>query len=182
MTIVYFVRHAHSVYTNDEYNRPLSEKGLHDAQKITQQFKQIEIDAVYSSPYKRAIQTVEGIASFKGLSVQIIDALKERTLGNIGNINFLQAIEKVWGNHEYSFEGGESNKAAQQRAIEVFLPLLENDKEQRIVIGTHGNILTLILNYFDKSIGIEFWKELNMPAIIQCEIQNQKVIDIKLLS
>ena len=182
MTIVYFVRHAHSIYTNDEYNRPLSEKGLHDAQKITQQFKQIEIDAVYSSSYKRAIQTVEGIASLQGLPVRIIDALKERTLGNIENTDFLQAIEQVWGNHEYSFEEGESNKAAQQRAIEAFLPLLENDKEQRIVIGTHGNILTLILNYFDKNIGIDFWKALNMPSVIQCDIQSKKIINIKLLS
>jgi len=181
MTTVYFVRHAHSIYTNDEYNRPLSERGLHDAEKVTQPFEQIEIDAVYSSPYKRAIQTVEGIASLNGLSVKIIDALKERTLGNFPHHDFLQAMEQVWGNEDYSFEGGESNKVAQQRAIEAFLPLLDNDKEERIVVGTHGNIMSLILYYFDKSIGIEFWKSLNMPDIIQCDIQNQKIIDIKFL-
>ncbi|MFJ5767166.1 histidine phosphatase family protein [Lysinibacillus sp. NPDC093210] len=96
MTIVYFVRHAHSVYTNDEYNRPLSEKGFLDAQKITQQFKQLDVHTIYSSPYKRAIQTIEGIANFKGLPIKIIDALKERTLGITLAYDFLQAMEQVW--------------------------------------------------------------------------------------
>jgi len=181
MTTVYFVRHAHSVYSKDELNRPLSEKGFLDAHNITQQLKQIDIHAFYSSPYKRAIQTIEGIANLKGLSIKTIDALKERALGIIQDNNFQQAVQKVWDNPELSFEGGESNKTAQQRAIDAFLYLLDCHMDKQIVIGTHGNILTLILNYFDNNIGYEFWKDLQMPAIVKCCFQNNKMIHISLL-
>lgn len=33
-TNIYLVRHGHSVYTSDELNRPLSEKGFRDADRI----------------------------------------------------------------------------------------------------------------------------------------------------
>lgn len=181
MTTVYFVRHAHSIYSKDELNRPLSEKGFLDAHNITQQLKQIDIHAIYSSPYKRAIQTIEGIANLKGLSIKTIDALKERALGIIQDNNFQRAVQKVWDNPELSFEGGESNKTAQQRAIDAFLYILDCQMDKQIVICTHGNILTLILNYFDNNIGYEFWKGLQMPAIIKCCFQNNKMIHISLL-
>lgn len=34
-TNLYLVRHAHSVYTPDERNRPLSERGCLDAKKVS---------------------------------------------------------------------------------------------------------------------------------------------------
>ncbi|MFJ7668418.1 histidine phosphatase family protein [Lysinibacillus sp. NPDC097195] len=182
MTVVYFVRHAHSVYSNDEYNRPLSEKGFLDAYNITQRFKQIDIHAIYSSPYKRAIQTIEGIANMKGLPIKTIEALKERTLGFIQDNDFHQAVKKVWHYPEFSFESGESNNAAQQRAIEAFLFLLNDHTDKQIIIATHGNILTLLLNYFDNHIGYEFWKDLQMPAIIKCGFQNNTLIHISTIS
>ncbi len=36
MTQIYFVRHAHSVYTPEERERPLSEKGRNDAQSVAE--------------------------------------------------------------------------------------------------------------------------------------------------
>ena len=63
ITNLYFVRHAHSNYSADELGRPLSEQGLVDAKQITKLLKLENIDVVVSSPYNRAIQTVEGIAS-----------------------------------------------------------------------------------------------------------------------
>ena len=39
MTTIYFVRHAHSTYTKEERERPLSEKGYLDAENVTQFIK-----------------------------------------------------------------------------------------------------------------------------------------------
>jgi 2,3-bisphosphoglycerate-dependent phosphoglycerate mutase len=60
ITNIYFVRHADSSYTPEELNRPLSEKGIKDAKKVTELLSHENITKVISSPYKRAIQTVEG--------------------------------------------------------------------------------------------------------------------------
>ncbi|WP_342778470.1 SixA phosphatase family protein [Paenibacillus sinopodophylli] len=73
LTNLYFVRHAHSVYTPDELKRPLSEQGVKDAKKVTELLMDFPIDYVISSPYKWAVQTVEGIAAYIGGQVEIVE-------------------------------------------------------------------------------------------------------------
>ena len=80
LTNLYFVRHAHSTYTPDELGRPLSDKGQVDAEEVTQFLKKENIDIVISSPYKRAIQTVEGIAEFSDKEIIIDHGFRERIL------------------------------------------------------------------------------------------------------
>lgn len=85
ITNVYFVRHAHSVFTTEELTRPLSEKGLTDAKKVTRLLLNEKIDKVVSSPYLRARQTVEEIAKVHNVAIELDEGFKERKLmeGNI---------------------------------------------------------------------------------------------------
>lgn len=102
-TYIYFVRHAHSIYTPEERERPLSEKGLQMARNVTAVLKQEQIDFVISSPYKRAMQTVEGVAEHFELSIQIEEDFRERLLSKIPVVDFEQAITRVWENPAFSF-------------------------------------------------------------------------------
>lgn len=179
MTVVYFVRHAHSNYSSDEYNRPLSLKGLQDANLITEKLKDRQIDAVISSPYKRAIETVQGIAKWNRKQVITCDVLKERTLALGPVVDFERAINRVWNNPAFSYEGGESNLAAQRRVVPVFQKILMHYEDAHIVVGTHGNILTLILNAFNPAIGLTFWQELKMPDIIKVEFQQLELVRLE---
>ncbi|MDQ8735877.1 histidine phosphatase family protein [Paenibacillus sp. LHD-38] len=165
MTNLYLVRHAHSVYTLDELTRPLSEQGLNDAKTITDTLKAMKIDVVISSPYKRAIQTVEGIAAYISGAILIEDDFKERLLSGQPVEDFQAAIEKVWEDSSFAWEGGESNVIAQKRGAEAVMQVLKKHPNKNIVIGTHGNLLALILNSFDQSYGFDFWKQLDMPDI-----------------
>ena len=81
MTTIYFVRHAHSTYTKEERERPLSEKGQLDAENVTHLLKDRHIDVVISSPYKRAIQTVQGIANTYHVSIEIEEDLQIFRIG-----------------------------------------------------------------------------------------------------
>ena len=96
MTTIYFVRHAHSTYTKEERERPLSEKGHLDAENVTHLLKDKHIDVVISSPYKRAIQTVQGIANTYHVSIEIEEDLRERLLSSEPIADFNDAIENVW--------------------------------------------------------------------------------------
>lgn len=165
LTNLYFVRHAHSTYTPDELRRPLSEKGQTDAEIITQILKKDNIDYVISSPYKRAVQTVEGVADFFGKQVIIENSFKERILSKGPVENFDLAVTKVWEEPSFSWEGGESNIIAQKRGVEATLQVLERYEGKNIIVGTHGNIMVLIMNFFDKKYDFSFWKDLNMPDI-----------------
>src|SRR5690625_2901242 len=153
LTNLYFVRHAHSTFTPDELGRPLSSKGFEDVEKINKILSKENIDIVISSPYKRALQTVEGVAKSIGKEVIIYDGFKERTLSRIPVDDFHSAITKVWAEPTFSWEGGESNIIAQERGVNTTLTVLKRYENKNIVVGTHGNIMVLIMNYFDKKYG-----------------------------
>jgi 2,3-bisphosphoglycerate-dependent phosphoglycerate mutase len=178
LTNLYLVRHAHSTYTPEELKRPLSEKGLKDAYKVKELLREENIDHVISSPYlKRAIQTVEGIALTLGREIQIVDEFKERKLTKEDVNDFEQAIRKVWDNPDFfSWEGGESNKSAQQRGIKGIEMALDKYEGKNVVVGTHGNIMVLMMNYFDEQYDFEFWKKLAMPDIYKLSFQKKKTL------
>lgn len=164
-TNLYFVRHAHSTYTPDEFGRPLSERGFTDANTVTDLLKNETVEYVYSSPYKRSIQTVKGIAKYIGKEIELVEDFKERILAEGPVEDFPSAIKKVWDDYGFSWKGGGSNKVAQKRGVHATLQVLDRNIGKNVVIGTHGNIMVLIMNYFDQIYGYEFWKELEMPGI-----------------
>ncbi len=178
MTTIYFVRHAHSTYTKEERERPLSEKGWLDAKNITSLLKDEKIDVVISSPYKRAIQTVEGIASVNKLSIQLEEDLRERLLSKDPVEDFHDAIQKVWEDWTFVYEGGESNDVAQKRAVICMQNILEKYKGKNIVIGTHGNIMVLLMNYFDATYDFHFWKTLLMPDVFKLTFHNESLVSV----
>ncbi|QHT47937.1 histidine phosphatase family protein [Bacillus sp. SB49] len=175
-TNLYLVRHAHSTYTSDERNRPLSERGYKDAEKVTELLKKEKIDAVLSSPYARAVQTVEGTAVSHGKEVHLLEDFKERTLTEGKAPDFEAAIEKVWADPDFSWEGGESNRDAQQRGIRGMKTVLADYENMNVVIGTHGNIMVLIMNYFDEAYGYSFWKQLAMPDVYRLSFEGESFI------
>ncbi|KMP95380.1 histidine phosphatase family protein [Bacillus wiedmannii] len=172
MTTIYFVRHAHSIYTKDERVRPLSEKGHLDVENVTRLLKDKHIDVVISSPYKRAMQTVQGIANTYNISIQIEEDLRERLLSKEPVTDFNDAVQKVWEDWDFAHEGGESNDVAQRRAVICMQNILKKYKGKNIVIGTHGNIMVLLMNYFDSKYDFQFWKTLHMPDVYKLTFDN----------
>ncbi|HDR4419314.1 TPA: histidine phosphatase family protein [Bacillus cereus] len=172
MTTIYFVRHAHSTYTKEERERPLSEQGHLDAKNVARLLKDKHIDVVISSPYTRAIQTVQGIANTYDISIQIEEDLRERLLSSEPVADFNDAIENVWEDWSFAYEGGESNDVAQRRAVICMQSILKKYKGKNIVIGTHGNIMVLLMNYFDSKYDFQFWKTLHMPDVYKLTFDN----------
>ncbi|MFE8697623.1 histidine phosphatase family protein [Cytobacillus sp. FJAT-53684] len=179
MTNLYFVRHAHSTYTPDERKRPLSAKGILDAEEVTNLLRTENIDHVVSSPYRRAIQTVEGIAKFIEKEIIIEEGFRERILSERPVEDFDQAIKKVWSDPEFSWKSGESNKTAQARGVLATLEILDYFEGKNIVIGTHGNIMVLIMNFFDETYNLDFWKSLQMPDIYKLEFDKAALKNVQ---
>lgn len=99
---LYLVRHAEAVYEpNDEVGRGLTPAGRRDAAWLVELFSDKSIDAVVSSPYARAIETVEGIARHAGCPLTIEEDFRERRLagpepGGRHLDDFEQVIERLW--------------------------------------------------------------------------------------
>jgi 2,3-bisphosphoglycerate-dependent phosphoglycerate mutase len=181
LTNIYFVRHAHSMFTSDELNRPLSEKGLKDVTRITELLSQENITNVLSSPYKRAIQTVYGVAQFYKHDIIIDDGFRERKLADNAVDNFNEAIIQAWENLNFALPGGETGYNAQERGVESLKNTINKYRGGNIVIGTHGNIMVLIMNYYNKKFNFEFWKNLNMPDIYKLSFNDEILLEVEKL-
>jgi broad specificity phosphatase PhoE len=71
---------ANNIYHDDS---PLNERGQRQAQAIVEQLRAIPIDALYSSPLRRALQTAEPLSFQRALLVHTYDALRERSHGSL---------------------------------------------------------------------------------------------------
>ena len=81
MNTIYFVRHAKPDFKiHDDLIRPLTEEGIASVERITAYFKDKNITRVYSSPYKRAVDTVSNISMFHNLRLELIEDFRERKI------------------------------------------------------------------------------------------------------
>src|ERR671915_1262503 len=63
-----------------EADRPLTEEGRRQAEELADELEPYHLSAVYSSPSRRAKETVEPTARRRGLAVQLLPDLRERVL------------------------------------------------------------------------------------------------------
>lgn len=178
-TNIYFVRHAHSIYTTDELNRTLSENGYNAAKIVTNLLLKEKIDYIISSPFKRAIETVEGIARFHNKNIIIDERFRERVLFKEVIEDFEKAVYKAWEDFNFLLEGGESSYEAQIRGVSGIKEIISKYNGKNVVIGTHGNIMVLIMNYYDKKYDYFFWRNLNMPDVYKLTFEDENLLNVK---
>ncbi|MBP2624131.1 histidine phosphatase family protein [Streptococcus oricebi] len=168
-TTVYFVRHAEPNYNNhDDASRELSRRGLQDAQKLVNFFSNIIIDNFYSSPYKRAIDTIQPLAQARQKKIALVDNFCERKIDDVWIEDFESFSERQWADFSYKLENGESLAQVQKRNIEALEHLLGQNK-QTILIASHGTALSTIVNYYQPSFGYENFQEIKsiFPWIVK---------------
>jgi len=73
LTTFYFVRHAEKKQT-DQDDPELNRKGKKRSVAIAEMMKEADIDAVYSTPYKRSIATVEPLSDTLDIAITEYDA------------------------------------------------------------------------------------------------------------
>lgn len=179
-TTLFFVRHAHSPYVpNNEAERGLSGQGRRDASDVAGILAQYDIDAVVSSPYVRAVEIVRETAETVGMAVITEEGFRERMLAGNHVKDFEEAITRVWEDPSFSWPGGESNEDARERGVEAVERTLARWNGRNVVIGTHGNLLALIFNYYDETYDFEFWQRLTMPDIYRVVFEKNRLLRIE---
>jgi 2,3-bisphosphoglycerate-dependent phosphoglycerate mutase len=169
MSTIYLVRHAHAEWIPDD-NRPLSIQGIENANRVADMLCKYSISAIYSSPARRAYQTITPLAGRLGKAINMEPDLRELKLGDGVFEDFFKAVEITWQNPSFAYPGGESSAMAQKRGIVVIQRLLEKHPAQHIVLSTHGNLMALVMQTFDPSVDFMFWKSLTMPDVYKLNI------------
>ncbi len=163
-TTLYLIRHAHAVWTPDE-DREISPAGRAGAAHVATLLGDVPITAMYASPFKRAIQTIAPLAEAHGLSITTIADLHERKLSAQPVDDHAAAVAWCWAHSTEALPSGESNLIAQRRGVAVIADLAARHPGETIAVGTHGNLLALILQYWQPKIDYDFWNSVTMPDI-----------------
>jgi 2,3-bisphosphoglycerate-dependent phosphoglycerate mutase len=167
---VLLVRHAEPVPvgtpgTSDD-DRPLTDAGRAAAAELAEELDGFAVTAVYSSPYPRAVETVTLLAERRGLAVQLLTDLRERRLTVEPRDDWRAVLERAWDDHDFALPGAESGREAQRRAVAT-LDLLRSRHPDggRLVLGSHGNLISLILHALEPDVDIDFHLSMPTPAI-----------------
>ncbi|NBD27514.1 histidine phosphatase family protein [Paenibacillus glycinis] len=185
-TVLLLVRHAESdVRAGSDRARGLTANGRADARRLTEQLRQTPIDAVVSSPYARAVLTVQGIADERGLPVLPVEDLRERRLHGTDRLlpraAFLEAVERSFADPDASLPGGESYREAQRRGAQAVRGLLDRFAGKTVAVGTHGNLLSMILQAWDARYDYAFWQSLTMPDVYRAEFKADSLLGVERL-
>lgn len=115
ITTYYLIRHAEKDRSNPSVKDPdLNEEGKQRAQKWAEVFRDVHLDAIYSSDFKRTRETAQPIAKRKELAIKIYDPhnayteefqkqTKGKTLLMVGHSNTNpDFVNKVIGKQKYA--------------------------------------------------------------------------------
>ena len=152
------LRHAHSKFSSDDFNRTLSEKGFSSLDQL-EFLNSFNIDYYFSSPYKRAFETVNS-SPIQFDKIVLDNRLRERKLSStfIKDSEFEDSIKYLWQNPSESLSGGESNQDALARVLNFLMELEERYSEKTILLSSHGNLIGILLHHFDSSFDYENWE------------------------
>lgn len=171
MTTIIFVRHAATNLQNhDELLRELSPEGMEDRKRVTEYLSGKRIDALLSSPYRRAVDTVVDFAQTYGFEIELADGFREREVSGWLE-DYPAFVKRQWEDFDYKRPGCESLREAQNRCAAALETVLQRFAGKTVVIGGHGTAISAMINYFDSSFG---WKEFAaiqgvMPWIVELD-------------
>lgn len=185
-TFIYMVRHGESPKMGEnERTRGLTAQGAFDAHRITEILQGEDIDVFASSPYKRSILTIQELAERSGQKVIVFEELKERIFSaedsRMPDKELSSLLIRSFADPNFALTGAESNAACQNRAITVLKKLLMTYQGCKIVVGTHGVVMTLIMGYFNRQYGLNFLLHTSKPDIYRMEFSGQELVEVKRL-
>ena len=139
MTTYYLIRHAEKDRTNKANRDPnLNKKGQERVKIWTNYFENIDLDAVYSTEYKRTMQTAKTIAGNKGLEIQNYDPLKmydavfqketkEKKVLIVGHSNTTPSfVNKILGEKKYKNMNDRDNST-------LYIVTIKGDEKTSII-------------------------------------------------
>ena len=132
----------------------LSEKGQVQAQRLADRFKNVTLNAIYSSPLDRALQTAEPIARGVKLEVRKSEAANEINFGDWTGQTFESLSSDRRWRHFNNYRsmtmipGGESFLEVQNRIVKELETLAEQHGKARIAIVSHADVIRAAVAYF----------------------------------
>ena len=158
MANIYIIRHCETNANAEKrlqghIDIDINELGAKQLKALSQRFKDIDLDAVFTSPLTRAKKTAEAVTNDKSIPININEGLIELHCGVYENMPYAEIGEKfpdffdIWFNRPWDFapENGEKMTDAYERIWQTVTDICKSHKDQNVAIVTHGGIIRCLL-------------------------------------
>ncbi len=186
MKKITFIRHGKAAMEGSDRERVLDADGIIQATSLCKKIKDLfegKKVRIISSPFKRALQTIEKLSLDFGANIEKSDALEEINIGKDKQLSKHQIIEKMWSDEHFKVENGSSQSEHVKKIKKDITEILENfyKSDYNLVLVSHGNSIGIILKYFlNTKFTFNDWKNISMPDIYFLEFnEKNKIIDFK---
>jgi len=157
MTRVYLVRHGTTDWNKEEIFRgrldcKLNETGQAEARALAEYFRDIRLQAIYSSPLSRAMETAQAVAEAKALQVVPHPEFIDIDFGEWQGLPLKEVREKyselyrLWRERPEAihFPGGENLARVRARAWEGLQKVIRENPDKTALILSH-RVVTKVL-------------------------------------
>ena len=159
MTKIYLIRHAEAegnLYRRGQghFDGKITQQGKKQIDALAERFKDIELDALYSSDLSRTQTTAGAILKYHPeLELKIEPRLREVCMGvwedkAWGNLAYYEAEQLSYFSHDpekWSVEGSESFSALKTRMLNIVQVLAEENDGKTIAAVSHGMAIRTLL-------------------------------------
>ena len=171
MTEIYLVRHGQTEWNTQLIFRgrkdiPLNERGHKEARAIARALKDRNIDAIYTSPLRRAVETAQPVATLFDLEVVPVQGLIDIDYGEWEGVSHHE-IKKRYTD-EYAqweqrpelvrFPQGETLDAVKERAFGALTDIVRINPARSVLIISHRVINKVLLCALLGLSNAHFWE------------------------
>lgn len=150
--MIYIVRHGQTDYNvNGRYGGridvPLNEKGISDAKKLKDKFKEIKFDYIFCSPLTRTMQTLKEITDEDFI---VDERIIERSNGSLEGKLKSEITEEIDFNDPNEKRYDIENIVDFRNRIEDFLNEIDTKyKDKNVLIVTHAGVCIYIRCHYE---------------------------------
>lgn len=160
MRSVILIRHCES--SGQHAEAPLTETGSAQARGLAERLSPLPIDHIVSSPYARAIGTIEPYAASANLPIQLDYRLAERRLSPEPIDHWRDVVRRSFEEPDFGIPGGETGRETLVRGWAAIEAVMDGAHELPVVVS-HGQLLGLVLHSIDSGFGFAGWQSLGNP-------------------
>ena len=171
MVRVMLVRHGETDWNREEIFRgridvELNDNGREQAEALAEATRIFHIDAIYSSPLSRSLETAKSIAQVHDLDVKIADGFTDLLYGEWQGLRHQEVKEEfpelylIWHEspHLIHFPGGESLDDVWQRSFQNLKEIAATHERQTVLIASHRVVNKVLLCGVMGLDNLHFWR------------------------
>jgi 2,3-bisphosphoglycerate-dependent phosphoglycerate mutase len=163
---LFLVRHCQS--TGGLPDSALTERGRAAAAQLSDHLMPFCPDAIYASPYARALATVSPLATRLQTEINIDDRLRERVRSSEQVEDVEDYLHRSFGDENYKATGGESLKQAANRGLAA-LSDIRRAGHSCVVVASHRTLIASILRSIDPQFGLAEWRKMVTPDVFDLQ-------------